>query len=749
MTAQALLRRLEASTASTDSTTRPAAAEGWPGAMTEFRRKCAAAAAAATIIARDGIDDRTAEIFAALVIFSDHEFALKTVLGALPRSRLSHPESIITTAMANLGFFVADQPASRQAIEAAGPVFLIRESSKGPHHVVVTGKDSRHCFRLESGIELVPFDLSGISPNSRVTTFEYRSVADPLSASRRGHTGLTWIAALASRFQTVWMTLAGISGMLAVLGVFYAAAIATIFSEVIGRSALDTLPLLAVGLLLIVYLDAKLSDLRSNILAWTANRLEFLVNAASFEHILKLPPFLSERASPAAQAARMRSFEGIRDFFVSPACPATMDMTLAPFYIAIVAMIDWHSALVVAAAMVAFVVVFVLGLRVAKVSISVVADEATEAQRMAIETFERLRTICDIGLQHVWAKRLSASFAREQAAQARLQKLGATVDAVSSSVFSGSIILLMVMRGLAVKSNIAGGVEVLAMTILGLRALLPFHTLCVSVLRIEQIRKSVAQVNEFKNMPTEFDRTKGRERMRDLAGGVNLVNVGFRAADTRPVFVALDLDVRPGEVIGLLGAAGTGKSIVLKMILGMMEIGLGVIRLDGVDIRQFSVEELRRRISYVPQQPSLLPGTIRENLLFANSLASDASLAEILKVVGLDDDVGRLPNGLNYRVTADEARRFSDEFRLRVAFARALLTNSKLILIDEFPNSLMDRDLGDILRRIIAEFRGQRTIIFVSNRADFLREADRVVELSYGGVPRIISGVQAKQERRA
>lgn len=749
MTAQALLRRLEAFAASTDSTTQPAVVEAQPAATAELQRKCAAAAAAATIIARDGVDTSTAEMLAALVVFSDHEFSLKTVLGTLPRGRLTHLESIIKTAMANLGFFVTSQPVSRRALEASRAAFLIRDSSDGRYQVVVTGKDSTHCFRLASGFEIVPFDLSNVSPGSRVTTFEYRSVADPLSVSRRGHTGLTWIAALTARFRTVWITLAAISGLLAFLGVLYTAAIATIFSEVIGRSALDTLPLLALGLVLIVFVDAKLSGLRSNILAWIANRLEFLVNSASFEHILKLPPFLSERAAPAAQAARMRSFEGIRDFLTSPVCPATMDMTLAPFYIAIVAVIDWHSAIVVAAAMVAFAVVFCIGLRVAKVYISVVADEATEAQRIAIETFDRLRTICDIGLQHVWAKRLSTSFAREQAAQAKLQKLGAAVDAVSSSVFSGSIIILMVMRGLAVKSNIAGGVEVLAMTILGLRALLPFHTLCISVLRIEQIRKSVAQVNAFKDMPTEFDRLKGREGLRDLAGAVNFVNVGFRAADTRPVFVALDLDVRPGEVIGLLGAAGTGKSIILKMILGMMEVGLGVIRLDGVDLRQFSVEELRRRVSYVPQQPSLLPGTIRDNLLFANSLASDESLVEILKVVGLEDDVRHLPNGLDYRVTADEARRFNDEFRLRVAFARALLTNSKLILIDEFSNSLMDRDLGDILKRIIAEFRGKRTIIFVSHRADFLSTADRVVELSYGGVPRILSSVQGKKERRA
>ncbi|ABD90035.1 ATP-binding cassette domain-containing protein [Rhodopseudomonas palustris] len=745
MTARDLLKRLETFAASDDP--KKGGVEPATPAPSSIREKCAVSVAAAAIIARNGVDIQTAEVFASLVIFSGQEFPLKNVLGALPRNLPSEAQTVVTIGMANLGFFVVDRLASRDAIENGGPAVLVND--RGGKYVVVTDSRTGQLFQLTANAEPVPYDLKRLSSYARVATFEYRSAIDPLSATRRGHTGLRWIAALSSRFQGVWLTLAGISFLLAVLGVLSAAAISTIFSEVITRAALGTLPLLAVGLILIVVADAKLSDLRSNILSWVANRLEFIVNAASFEHILRLPPSLSERASPAAQAARMRSFEGIRDFLVSPACPAAMDIVLAPFYAVIVALIDWRSALVLVGAMLVFALVFLIGLRAARIYISVVADAATEAQRIAIETFDRLQTISDVGLQHVWATRLSASLVRDQAAQAQLQKLGAAIEAVSSSVFSGSIIILMVMRGLAVQSSITGGVEVLAMTILGLRCLLPFHTFCLSILRIEQIRKSVAQVNELKEMPTELERLKGRERMEDLAGALSLVNVGFRSADTRPVFVALDLDVRPGEVIALYGPAGTGKSIILKMILGMMEIGLGVIRLDGVDIRQFSVEELRRRVSYVPQQPALLPGTLRENLLLANPLASDASLQEILKVVGLDEDVRQLPNGLDYHIAADEARGFNDEFRLRVAFARAFLTNSKLILIDELPNSLMEGSLGELLRRIISDFRGERTIVFVSHRADFLSQADRMVELSYGGVPRIVAVSRAKSEKRA
>ena len=220
-------------------------------------------------------------------------------------------------------------------------------------------------------------------------------------------------------------------------------------------------------------------------------------------------------------------------------------------------------------------------------------------------------------------------------------------------------------------------------------------------------------------------------------------SVGFKAADTRPVFVGLDVEMEPGEIVGIYGANGTGKSTIFKMVLGMMDISIGTIRVDGVDLRQLPLTELRRRVSYVPQRPRIFPGTMRQNLAFANPLASEQQINAVLAKVGIKDEIDAFANGLDHQVLGPDEERFSPSFRHRFAIARALLVDSKLFMIDEVPNTLLDGEVGVLLHRLLDEFRGERTVIFVSHRSDFLRKADRVIALRYGKVPLVRS-----EERR-
>jgi ABC-type transport system involved in cytochrome bd biosynthesis fused ATPase/permease subunit len=119
-----------------------------------------------------------------------------------------------------------------------------------------------------------------------------------------------------------------------------------------------------------------------------------------------------------------------------------------------------------------------------------------------------------------------------------------------------------------------------------------------------------------------------------------------------------------------------------------------------------------------------------------------------LASVELTAAVAALPRGLDTRIDADDEAMFLPDFRARFALARALLVNSRLLLIDEVPNSILDAGLGDILRRLIIQSRGRRTVMFVSHRSDFLSVADRVVVLRYGGAPAIVQP-NAFLEKRA
>ncbi|WP_054159308.1 peptidase domain-containing ABC transporter [Rhizobium sp. AAP43] len=700
----------------------------------------------AAIFELQGSEPRATELFCALIQSCGQEFPVKTLLNAIPAGGLKNQPDSIIASMANLGFYVTEHrfdwerwSFSRQPVvldTAIGPQLLTADLSGGlKSGRLASGTQSRV---IESGAR----ELN----NLRCWVFRFESASNPLSPLARTHTSYSWARALLARFPRIPYVMILLSLALAVTGILFPLAIAVFFGEVIRLSTFSTMPQLVVGLLMLATFETVFVLQRAKISAWLASRLEFLVNTSSFAQILRLSPMLSERAAPTTQAARLRSFESIRDFCSGPTFSTLLDLPISLLSLVFVGIVSLPALGIITGSIILMMTVFLLAWRKAAVLTSIAADEATEMQRLAIETLDKLDLIRSTGMQEVWSQRLDRVAERDQTAQLRLRFTGQVAESLSSALYTFAIIAVMAVSAVGVWQGAMTGPALLALVIVSLRILLPFQTMCLSVLRFEQIRRSLGQINTLMDLPTESQAEREKNRLMPLTGAISLVNVGFKAADTRPVFVGLDLEVEPGEVIGIYGANGTGKSSVFKMILGMVDTTLGAVRIDGVDIRQLPLHELRRRVSYVPQSPKLFPGTLRQNLLSANPLATDMQVRQVLGSVGLLTIIDRLPDGLETNVLGPDDDRYSETFRYQFAFARALLINSKLFLIDEIPNALLDGGVGPILDRLLQEFRGKRTVMFISHRSDFLQRADRVIALRYGKVP-LVNKPQTIMER--
>lgn len=698
----------------------------------------------AALFAAGGSDTLASRLFCALVHFSGEEFPIKSMLSAVPQGGLRLNGESILAATANLGFYIAGRNFRHQSWMRERPPVLV-ETKEGP--VVVLPADGDEGGHVYDGMKVRPL-IAGdkLLEGARFWMPEFESVHDPMSAASRTHTGHSWARALLSHFPYISRTILMLSVMLTMTGVLLPIAISVFFGQVIQLASYASLPYLVGGLIMIAIFETIFTIQRAHVASWIASRLDYIANTASFAHILKLSPFISERVPPTSQAARLRSFESIRDFVSGPSFSSILDIPVSLLSLALIAFLSPPAALIMLGAMLCFLAIFAIAWRQTSVHTSMAADEATELQRIAIETLDKLDLIRASGMQDTWNKRIKSVAEREQKAQMRLRFIASMAESVGSVVYTIAIIVLMAERTVQVWNHEISGATLLALIILGLRVLQPFYTLCLSVQRFEQIRRSQGQINSLMDLRTEEPDEREKSGFEPLKGRIELVNVGFKAADTRPVFVGLDLEVEPGQTIGIYGANGTGKTTIFKMILGMVDIALGTVRIDGVDLRQLPLNELRRRTSYVPQRPRIFPGTLRQNLAYANPLASPLQMEQVLASVGLSDDIRNLPNGLDYEVNGPDEERLSASFRYRFAFARALLINSKLILIDEIPNSLLNGEVGELMHRLLQEFRGKRTIVFVSHRMDFLREADRVVALRYGKVP-IVSQPNLLMER--
>jgi ABC-type multidrug transport system fused ATPase/permease subunit len=202
--------------------------------------------------------------------------------------------------------------------------------------------------------------------------------------------------------------------------------------------------------------------------------------------------------------------------------------------------------------------------------------------------------------------------------------------------------------------------------------------------------------------------------------------------DGREILGGVTLGLEPGERVAVVGASGAGKTTLLSLLLGFVEPDEGEILLDGVDVRELRLEDLRRQLAVVAQETILFAGTLEENVRCARVGASDAEVLAALRSAQLGDLVQDLPDGVRTRLSEGGLPLSAGE-RQRVAIARALLKDAPVVLLDEATSSL---DMGTELRlqEALARLVEGRTVLIVSHRRAGLRLAQRCVRLHQGRI---------------
>lgn len=552
----------------------------------------------------------------------------------------------------------------------------------------------------------------------------------------RRQTGRTWFEATVFRFDKAFWRLAIVSFTLSLVSLGVPLFIMLTYDRVIGPRATGPLDYLALGVALAIGMEWILRAVRSHILAWLAARMDFVIGTAVFERLVMLPPAFVERASPAAQIARLRTFESVRDFFSGPVFMSVMDL---PSVLVALAALAWFAGPLAFAPMIvagAYIALFFFVKLKVKVAIRQAAKATSQTQQFTIETFEKLDTIRATGLTDVWLRKYKDLSGRENLLQMRLFWWGSVGEAIGHALtLAAAAMTLALGVGLIWRGEISAGVLIAAM-VLTWRVLTPFQSLCSMIPRYEQLRNAILQINDLMDVETEADSDKESARLAEIKGRITFLNAGVRySREAGPVFLGLNVDIAPGEVIVVSGSNGSGKSSLLKLVQGLYPPIAGAIRIDGFDIRQLMQRELRRKIGYVPQTSDLLAGSVADNLRFVVPLATDAEIWAVLEEVGADAEVKALPDGIDTRADGPNAKLFSATLKFRLALARALLQDSSILLIDEQPNAILNAGGANALKEALQRSRGRRTVVFVSHRVDLMRFADRAIRLRHGRPP--------------
>lgn len=250
---------------------------------------------------------------------------------------------------------------------------------------------------------------------------------------------------------------------------------------------------------------------------------------------------------------------------------------------------------------------------------------------------------------------------------------------------------------------------------------------------VPTIAKGIESVNSIGEvlLSEEVEHNEGKRAVTEVNGKFSFENVHFRyKEDDREILKGLNLEVKQGETIALVGESGAGKTTILNMVIGFYLTQEGQVLLDGQDLREIDLRTYRKHLAVVPQSSILFSGTIRDNITYGCEDITEEQLQEVIKAANLKELVDSLPDGLDTMV-GEHGGRLSGGQRQRVSIARALIRNPKVIVLDE-ATSALDSISERLIKEAIDNLTRGRTTFIVAHRLSTIRDADKIAVIKDG-----------------
>jgi subfamily B ATP-binding cassette protein MsbA len=251
------------------------------------------------------------------------------------------------------------------------------------------------------------------------------------------------------------------------------------------------------------------------------------------------------------------------------------------------------------------------------------------------------------------------------------------------------------------------------------------NTIAQTSVGLERIRKILDADDIIHESPDAVD--PGR-----LRGEITFEHVAFGYGEEAPVLRDVNFTIRQGQVVGIVGPTGGGKSTVVSLIPRFYDATGGRVLIDGRDIRGFGLTALRREIGFVLQETVLFHGTVRENIAYGRPDATDEEIVEAARLANADEFIARMPHGYDTMV-GDRGDTLSGGQRQRIGIARALIRNTPIMILDE-PTAALDTESERLVIEGLTRLMKGRTVIMIAHRLSTLRDADKIIVLKDGVV---------------
>lgn len=505
-----------------------------------------------------------------------------------------------------------------------------------------------------------------------------------------------------------------------------------VMDKVLVHRGLTTLDVLVIGLVVVVLFESLLNGLRSYVFSHTTSRIDVELGARLFRHLVQLPLAYFQARRVGDSVARVRELENIRSFLTGNALTVVLDVFFSVVFIAVMLFYSVPLTLIV---LVSLPLYFGLSLAVVPIlrkRLDVKFARGAENQAMLVETVTGIQTVKASALEPSFGRRWDNQLAAYVSASFKTQNLASWahegINLIGKLVNAAT---LWYGAHLVMDNELTVG-QFVAFNMFAQRVAQPIMRMAQLWTDFQQTGISVARLGDILNTRTEVPPTSTAQ-LPPLRGRITLDNVVFRyRPEAPPVLQGISLDVRPGEVIGIVGRSGSGKSTLTKLVQRLYVPEQGRLLVDGIDISLIDAAQLRRQVGVVLQENLLFNRSVRENIAIADPAAPIEAVVRVAQLAGAHEFISELPEGYDTLV-GEQGSSLSGGQRQRIAIARALFTNPRILILDE-ATSALDYESEAIIQRNMAQICKGRTVLIIAHRLSAVRNANKIIVMDKGKI---------------
>ena len=508
-----------------------------------------------------------------------------------------------------------------------------------------------------------------------------------------------------------------------------------VVDKVLVHKGVSTLVVLVVGMVTLGLFESLLQFLRAYTLSHTTNRMDVELGRRLFHHLFRLPLAYFETRAAGQTVARVRELETIRNFLTGQGLTSLLDLVFTLVFFVVMFVYSAKLTLVVLGSIPVYVVIASLIRPLLREQINEKFNRGARSQQFLVESIIGAQTLKASSVEPImqaqWEERLAA-YVRTSFDAGILGSLGQNMIQYVSKVTTALILFLGAQS--VIDSAMTVG-ELIAFNMIASQVVQPILRLSQLWQDFQQVQVSVARLGDILNAPPE-PKPQNLLTLPPPRGAIELRNVTMRYRPDAPDALRnVTLSIGAGEVIGVVGHSGSGKSSLTKLIQRLYSPQLGEVMLDGVDIAQLDPGWLRRQIGVVLQENILFNRTIHENIALSDPAMPRAMVMHAARLAGADEFIAQLPQGYDTMIE-ERGANLSGGQRQRIAIARALATNPRILILDEATSALdyeSERVVQENMRAIV---RG-RTVIIIAHRLAAVRPCTRIVGMHKGEIVEI------------